>query len=258
MPLRSVPQAVLLFALATPVLAGSPVFINELHYDNTGPDTDEAVEIAGPALTNLDGWSVVLYNGTGGAAYETIPLSGLLSNQCDGFGTLVVPATGIQNGAPDGLALVNGTTVVQFLSYEGAFTASNGPAVGMTSTNIGVSENGSGPVGQSLRLAGTGTEASDFTWRTSAPSSFGQCNPRADVPRRRGFPARRRGAAARARRDRRSGVRPDRRSVQRTGVARSGCRHAAVLHHGRRGAHAVVEPGRHALRLHPVHAVRLR
>lgn len=166
-----------LAAFGSPALAGSSVFINELHYDNTGPDTDEAVEIAGPALTNLDGWSVVLYNGTGGASYATIPLGGLLSNQCDGFGTLVVPATGIQNGAPDGLALVNGTTVVQFISYEGAFTASNGPAAGLTSTNIGVSENGSGPVGQSLRLAGTGTDASDFTWRTSAPASFGQCNP---------------------------------------------------------------------------------
>ena len=145
-----------LFALPSPALAGPSVFVNELHYDNSGPDTDEAIEIAGPALTNLTGWSVVLYNGTGGAAYETIPLSGYLSNQCDGFGTIVVSATGIQNGAPDGFALVNGTTVVQFLSYEGTFTVSNGPATGLTSTSIGVSENGGGPAGQSLRLAGIG------------------------------------------------------------------------------------------------------
>jgi hypothetical protein len=149
----ALPGAVL-FAPPSPALAGPAIFVNELHYDNSGPDIDEAVEIAGPALTNLNGWSVVLYNGTGGAAYETIPLSGYLSNQCDGFGTVVVPATGIQNGAPDGLALVNGSTVVQFLSYEGTFTASSGPAAGLTSTSIGVSENGSAPASQSLRLAG--------------------------------------------------------------------------------------------------------
>ena len=51
---------------------------------------------------------------------------------------------------PDGIALVNASSVVvQFLSYGGTFTAVNGPANGMLSTDIGVSENGSGtPVGQ--------------------------------------------------------------------------------------------------------------
>jgi endonuclease I len=165
-----------LLAAALPAQAGSAVFINELHYDNSGPDSDEMVEIVGPALTNLDGWSVVLYNGTGGASYLTLPLAGMLSNQCDGFGTLAVIATGLQNGSPDGLALVNGTTVVQFLSYEGSFTASNGPAAGMTSVDIGVQETGSAPAGQSLRLSGTGTVAGNFQWQPSAAASFGQCN----------------------------------------------------------------------------------
>ncbi|WP_257385052.1 endonuclease [Tahibacter caeni] len=168
--------AVLLSVFASPVVAVAPVFVNEIHYDNSGPDTGEAVEIAGPALTNLDGWSVVFYNGTGGTTYGTMPLSSFLANQCDGFGTVMVDATGLQNGAPDGLALVNGSTVVQFLSYEGVFTATNGPAAGLTSTDIGVSENGSAPAGQSLRLAGTGTVAEDFIWQSSATASFGQCN----------------------------------------------------------------------------------
>lgn len=176
MSLRTALLAVLLSVFASPAVAVAPVFINELHYDNSGPDTGEAVEIAGPALTNLDGWSVVFYNGTGGTTYGTVPLSGFLANQCDGFGTVVVDATGLQNGAPDGLALVNGSTVVQFLSYEGVFTATNGPAAGLTSTDIGVSENGSAPAGQSLRLAGTGTVAEEFTWQPSATASFGQCN----------------------------------------------------------------------------------
>ena len=72
-----------------------------------------------------------------------------------------------------------GTTVIQFLSYEGTFTATNGPASGMLSTDIGVSENGSEAVGLSLQLMGTGTTYSDFTWNgplanTSAAVNSGQ------------------------------------------------------------------------------------
>ncbi len=48
---------------------------------------------------------------------------------------------GIQNGSPGRLALVDGSSnVVQFLSYEGSFTAVGGPADGMTSEEIGVIE----------------------------------------------------------------------------------------------------------------------
>ena len=44
------------------------VFVNEIHYDNAGTDAGEAIEVAGPAGTDLTGWSIVLYNGNGGAA----------------------------------------------------------------------------------------------------------------------------------------------------------------------------------------------
>ncbi|NNF09802.1 MAG: hypothetical protein HKN74_05915, partial [Acidimicrobiia bacterium] len=86
---------------------GPAVFINEIHYDNTGADSGEAVEIAGPAGTDLSGWSVVLYNGSTGATYATISLSGIIPNQQSGFGTLDFAQSGIQNGSPDGLALVD-------------------------------------------------------------------------------------------------------------------------------------------------------
>ncbi len=107
-----------------------------------------------------------MYNGSGGAADDTDALSGIIPNLQNGFGTvsLSYPVNGIQNGSPDGVALVQGTTVIQFLSYEGTFTATNGPASGMLSTDIGVSENGSEAVGLSLQLMGTGTTYSDFTW----------------------------------------------------------------------------------------------
>jgi predicted extracellular nuclease len=155
----------------------TPVFINEIHYDNAGTDAGEAIEIAGPAGTNLAGWSLVLYNGGNGAVYDTENLSGVIPNQQNGFGVLSFPADGIQNGAPDGVALVNASNVVaQFLSYEGTFTAVGGPANGMTSVDIGVSENGSEPAGQSLRLSETGANYEDFTWNGPAASSFGSIN----------------------------------------------------------------------------------
>jgi hypothetical protein len=165
---------------ATLAQAGTtPVFINEIHYDNSGTDTGEAVEVAGPAGTDLSGWSLVLYNGNGGATYNTISLTGVLPDQQNGFGTMFVglPTNGLQNGAPDGLALVdNAGGVVQFLSYEGTFTAANGPAAGMTSTDIGVAESSSTAVGDSLQLTGTGTVYEDFTWSGPAANTFGAIN----------------------------------------------------------------------------------
>ncbi len=166
---------------AVPAAAGSgpSVFINELHYDNASTDTGEAVEVAGPAGTDLTGWSIALYNGSATQlkVYDTITLSGVIPDQESGYGTLAFPRAGIQNGSPDGLALVDASdAVVQFLSYEGSFTAASGPANGMTSTDIGVSESGSDPVGYSLQLTGTGTSYGDFTWAAPMASTFGAVN----------------------------------------------------------------------------------
>ncbi|MDU0354242.1 ExeM/NucH family extracellular endonuclease [Paraglaciecola aquimarina] len=154
-------------------------FINEIHYDNTGGDSDEGVEIAGLAGTDLSGMSIVLYNGSSSQrkVYRTESLSDVIPNQDSGFGTLSFAISGIQNGGPDGLALVDSEGVVlQFLSYEGSFEAVDGPAVGMTSTDIGVSEAGNSPVGHSLQLAGTGVQYADFEWQGSAVSTFSQVN----------------------------------------------------------------------------------
>ncbi len=155
------------------------VFINEIHYDNASTDVDEAIEIAGAAGTDLTGWSLVLYNGSNGTAYNTIALSGTIADQQNGFGTVVeiLPTNGLQNGAPDGIALVdNANIVIQFLSYEGALTATDGPAAGQTSTDIGVSESSSTQVGASLQLSGSGTMASDFVWEATTANTYGAVN----------------------------------------------------------------------------------
>ncbi|MEO1082053.1 MAG: ExeM/NucH family extracellular endonuclease [Pseudomonadota bacterium] len=163
------------FTVATPFTA---VFINELHYDNTGGDIDEFVEVAGPTGTDLTGWSIVLYNGNGGGAYSTVALAGTLGDDTGtGFGFVAVDTPGIQNGGPDGLALVNASgEAVQFLSYEGSFTATNGAANGLLSTDIGQFEPTDTPLGLSLQLSGDGTVYEDFTWAEPAPSTAGCVN----------------------------------------------------------------------------------
>ena len=72
---------------ASPVQATTSVFINEIHYDNAGADAGEAIEIAGPAGTDLTGWSIALYNGSSSQlnVYDTIVLSGVIPDQQDGF-----------------------------------------------------------------------------------------------------------------------------------------------------------------------------
>lgn len=159
----------------------TPVFINEFHYDNTGTDTGEFIEIVGPAGTDLTGWSLVLYNGASSslAPYTTTSLSGVIPDLGSGFGAIAIsyPSNGIQNGSPDGIALVDNTGgVVQFLSYEGTFTALSGPAAGLTSVDIGISQNGTEPAGASLQLTGTGTVYEDFTWTSTPTNTSGAIN----------------------------------------------------------------------------------
>lgn len=153
-----------------------PVRISEFHYDNTGTDAGERIEISGPAGTSLTGWTVVLYNGANGAVYDTDPLPTPIPAACGPRGVVVVtyPANGIQNGSPDGLALVNPSgVVIEFLSYEGSFVAVGGPANGMTSVDIPVSQNGSEPLNSSLYRDGTGAW---FKSAAASPSTFGACN----------------------------------------------------------------------------------
>ena len=160
-----------------PPSSDAAVWINELHYDNASTDTGEAVEVAGAAGTDLSGWTLIGYNGNGGASYKTVNLSGVIADQGNGFGALSFDFSGMQNGGPDGIALVDAAgNAVQFLSYEGSFAATNGPANGQTSTDIGVTETGSTPAGHSLQLTGEGTQYSDFTWQSASANTFGAIN----------------------------------------------------------------------------------
>jgi DNA/RNA endonuclease G (NUC1) len=157
-----------------------PVRISEIHYDNVGDDVGEAIEIEGPAGTDLTGWQIVLYNGNGGASYGiTRTLTGTIRATCGDRGVVFVSylPNGIQNGDRDGIALVDAAgKVVELLSYEGTFTAVGGPANGTISTDIGVSESSSTSEGRSLQRNAVGL------WQAPAIWTFGACNSAGTLP----------------------------------------------------------------------------
>ena len=159
--------------LGSAVAAAQGVRFSELHYDNVSTDTGEAIEVAGPAGTDLTGWRVVLYNGSNNLTYNTTTLSGAIPAICGTRGVVVInyPSNGIQNGSPDGMALVNAAgAVIEFLSYEGTMVAADGPAAGLPSTDILQVETDTRSIGTSLARRPNGT------WGPSARNSFGACN----------------------------------------------------------------------------------
>lgn len=168
-------------ALLLPAAAQADVFINEIHYDNTGGDVGEAIEVVATAGEDLSLYSIVRYNGNGGASYGTDSLPVGTQVTCGAqvqIGVINYAVDGLQNGSPDGVALVGpGNAVIQFLSYEGTFTATNGPALGMLSVDIGVAEAGTAPIGTSLQLGGgPGSTYAGFAWNGSATQTFNACN----------------------------------------------------------------------------------
>jgi len=122
-----------LFSFSTSQAA---LVINEIDYDQSGTDTAEFIELFnnGSGSLVLDGYRLDLINGAGGGAsvYSSIDLSGM---NIGSMGYFVIcgdsftvancnlgasPATNlIQNGIPDGVALFNGTVLLDSLTYGG-------------------------------------------------------------------------------------------------------------------------------------------
>ncbi len=183
MSLKKVLFLFLVVAGVSCTLNAQNAWINEIHYDNVSTDVGEFVEVVlqNAGTFTLSDFTVTLYNGNGGASYNSTTLDmftvgAMVSGYT--FYYFTYPSNGIQNGSPDGVALsFQGTLVTgQFLSYEGTFSASNGPAMGVTSTDIGVSETSSTPVGQSLQLGGTGGAYAAFTWEAPQAETPGNLN----------------------------------------------------------------------------------
>ncbi len=171
-----------LFNLSIFAQAPTAAWINEIHYDNVNADSAEFIEVVvNQEFSDLTNFQVYLYNGSSSslAFYDSLTLDQFYKGvTTDGFTFYVDSIAGIQNGAPDGMAIAYNNILIpgQFLSYEGTFTAVNGPASGIESIDIGVSEGGTTPVGHSLGLVGNGTEYSSFTWDTLETATPGAPN----------------------------------------------------------------------------------
>jgi len=127
-------------ALALALIAGwtapaaAALVINEIDYDQPGADGAEFIELfnSGPGAIGLNGYSLSLINGSTGSPYRSIDLSGATVAGggyyviCGNAATVVTcdqeasPSSNmIQNGGPDGVALLQGSLVIDALSYEG-------------------------------------------------------------------------------------------------------------------------------------------
>jgi hypothetical protein len=90
--------------------------INEVDYDQVGTDANGFVEIknAGGTAADLSTVDLVAVNGGDSSEYDRVALTGTLA-----AGAHLDIAIELQNGAPDGLALLDGATLLDALSYEG-------------------------------------------------------------------------------------------------------------------------------------------
>jgi len=127
------------------IQVASGFVINEVDYDNIVTDTAEYIELynGGPTALNLAGFQIVLVNGANNTVYTTVDLGpagtlqpgqylvvgsdAALTNVATGALTISLGSSTnyVQNGATDGLALVNtnNNTLADALSYEGSITA---------------------------------------------------------------------------------------------------------------------------------------
>jgi DNA/RNA endonuclease G (NUC1) len=174
-----------------PVTSNS-IFVSEIHYDNVGTDANEALEIETPAGANLAGYTLALYDGASGLTYPTgiapMRIDTIAPTICpSGTRQVIVfnfPVNGLQNGGqdgvtptiPDGWAIIGpDSKPVEFMSYEGTFVATNGPASNYLSTDIGKAESAATSASQSLQRAGNGV------WFGPSANTMGACNPATPV-----------------------------------------------------------------------------
>lgn len=132
-----------------------PGYISEFQY--YGDTSQEFIEVALPEGTDPSGYSVYIYDAFGNALYS-FPL-GTATDTVASYDVYVIDSStlGFDDGGADptgnlypddGIALVDDTgTTIQFISYWGnTVTAVDGPAAGLTSTDVGTAG-----VGESLQ-----------------------------------------------------------------------------------------------------------
>jgi uncharacterized protein len=139
--------------LAAPASAQSTsLVVNEVDYDQPSTDTAEFLEIknVAPSAINLDPYAVRLVNGNGNAPYLTFDLPSVALPPggyyvvCGDVAAVTNcnldignAADLIQNGAPDAVAIVQGETVIDAVSYEGLVLGYSEGTTAPTDTAVG-------------------------------------------------------------------------------------------------------------------------
>ncbi|GAB4310559.1 MAG: hypothetical protein Kow0059_00040 [Candidatus Sumerlaeia bacterium] len=163
--------------VAPPIISGPRVFINEIHYANSGAaDEGEGVEVCGPADTLLTGWQIEIYDRFSGTPTRRIDLAGLIPNQYLGYGAVWVPISALQNNAPEGIALIDAKgEVVEFISLEAPFKAISGRARDQSAVALPLRQSASTDPQISLQRQGAGLAGGDFHWAL-APQTKNRIN----------------------------------------------------------------------------------
>ena len=119
----------------------------------------------------------MLYNGNNDQIYDQQSLSGVLEDTSGGYGFKAFDFSQIQNGPPDGIALVNANDeCVELISYEGTMSPADGPCASFTANDVGVSQSNSSSADESLQKEGDGSISSDFTWTGPVAKTKGTVN----------------------------------------------------------------------------------
>ena len=176
---------------ATARAESTSLVINEVDYDQPSTDSAEFVEIKNVSAETIDlsGFSLVFVNGSGGAIYDTIPLTGMLAAGdyhvvCANATTVLNcdlvddPATNfVQNGAPDAVAIVSGEAVVDAVSYEGDTVAPYTEGSG-----VGVIDDGAAGQGISRCADGVDTDQNNVDFASNRAITPGAENDCVDEP----------------------------------------------------------------------------
>jgi len=185
--------------------AGGPqLVINEVDYDQIDTDSKEYIELYNPSdrLLGLGGLQVVLVNGSGNTIYNTVDLSGVESLGAGEFLVIAGPGVSvptsataldpqwtsdeIQNGDPDGIALIDSVThvVIDALSYEGSITAVTipdfpAPVTLVEGTPLDVNVADSNSTAGSLCRGPTGGDTNNAAadWQFCSSPTAGVANP---------------------------------------------------------------------------------
>ena len=164
--------------------------INELDYDQPGPDIGEFIEVYNPSNSPVDltKYKVQLVNGSNGTSYRTYLLAaagnqlapedyliigdqGVLDALPEGMLSMIILSEAIQNGSPDGIRIVTvaDDTLVDGVHYEGIVEGTGeGDSAG--------TDAGNGSLSRCPNATDTGDNGADFSVTNPSAGATNICN----------------------------------------------------------------------------------